>query len=163
MGQTNLPLLNRVGYFLFWDSVWEDFFNYARSLREDFFIKNLINIILIDRIIFSKFFFSFKFYKFLNNYSSSFFLNFESFYMLRNSFKKLAVRSIPVYFSKIWFIKFQNWCFVSMYIYKPIVSIPTNNFLNLDLSYNFFKNALFYKLFNRKLNIAYSTIISNFF
>ncbi len=50
-----------------------------------------------------------------------------------------------------------------MYIYKPIVHIQTNEFLHLDLSYNFLRNALFYKISNRKLNVAYSTIISNFF
>jgi hypothetical protein len=163
LGQTNLPMLNRVGYFLFWNSVWEDFFNYTRALREDYFVKDILTLILIDRLLFSKFFYSFKYYTFLQNYSSNFFSNFKYFYELRNSFKKSLVRFTPVYFSKIWLIRYQKWFLVSIYIYKPIVNKKFQRRCKLNKPYYYMKNFI-----SNKNNWPYNffrqrSIISKFF
>lgn len=49
MGQINLPLLNRTGYSVFWDSCFDDTFNFSKSLHSSFFSKKVVKLFFKDR------------------------------------------------------------------------------------------------------------------
>jgi len=140
LGQINFPALNKVGYFLLWDSVWEDFFNYKQLLTADIFLKNLIYLLFSDYIMFSNYFLSNKYFYFLINSNSVFFNKYKNFNDLIKFFKKQSLRTSPVYFGKVWFIQFQNWILISLYIYKPLIKkIIANKETQLVNSHYFFK------------------------
>ncbi len=160
MGQINFPALNKVGYFLLWDSIWEDFFNYKQLLNADIFLKNLLYLLFNDYIMFSNFFLSNKYFYFLNTNNSNFFNKYKNFNDLIKFFKKQSLRTSPVYFGKLWFIQFQNWILVSLYIYKPLIKkVYLNNDIEFTDFHYFFKinnNFLFFnkfKHFNNYKNI----------
>lgn len=157
MGQVSLPMLNRTSFFTFWDSVWDDFFNYKRSVREDIFVKKLIYFLLIDQILFSSYFISLNFFFFLKKFPFLNILKFKHYNDLTKFFKKQSIKTIPVYFSKLWVIRYQNWVLFSIYIYKPLIrSFTVKEFYSLN-KFFFFKyiNNLNYKNKNNYLNFKF--------
>lgn len=106
MGQSSLPVLNKVGISMRWDASFDNLINFKKTLLSDIFLKKFFDYIFEDKVIFI-------FYKF-------FFSKFEKFKKLKDIFKKKKKR-VPIYCSKVWFLKYQNWLVLSTYIYIPKV------------------------------------------
>lgn len=121
MGQISLPVLNRTGFSMFWQSVWDDKLNFKRTLNEDLFLKHIFPKIFIDRIS-SKTFFVTPLA--LHNCSAlvvydewnSF--NYRKNYDLSN-LSRLVVKKPQIrYPFKLWIIRFQNWVCLFFCIYS---------------------------------------------
>ena len=166
MVQKSNPYINKTGYSMFWNSMWDSKNNYSKNLQKDFFLKSFINFFFSD-FIQNQFIFKFNFLK-LNNYSVFFknynlnFLNKDKKhlnYYLNNNF------NTDIYISKIWLFKYQNWVILYFFIFSKINSYffkktlksfknkayffnYLNNYytnsLNLDLKKNYF-NKFFFK------------------
>ena len=50
MGQAGIPILNKVGYSMFWNSMWDNKINYNRSSNEDVFLIKFMDLFLNDGI-----------------------------------------------------------------------------------------------------------------
>lgn len=117
MGQINLPLLNRTGYSVFWDSCFENKFNFSRDLYISLFAKKILKLFFKDKE--SKIFFFLKKKQikaiFLNDLkkSNNFnaqnqFLKVNNFFSLTKQQINISNKGVPFYGTKIFFIKFNN-------------------------------------------------------
>lgn len=106
MGQPSLPLLNKVGYSMHWSSNWSNFVGYRKFLYFDFFVK--------------RFFFFF----FSDNVADLFI---KKFYLMKdiNILSKLVRynkgKPIPIYVTTTWFLYYQNWVILTLFIYIPSI------------------------------------------
>jgi hypothetical protein len=145
MGQASIFTLNKVGYSMFWSSMWDDKINYSRSLKEDIFFRNFIEIFFETK---SSFKFLKKNYFFLKTYSYNFF------YVVyfKFSYKELEkyllnIRRGTYFFSKFWILKYQYWFIIYFYIlnfkeiekYNQFVSFKSNN---INILTNFYINII---------------------
>lgn len=114
MGQTSLKYLNRVGYNLYWDKIWESKNNYNNTFIKfcfvDFFFNN---------------FFNNNFFKKYNvvqpNYLKSckgVSYNFSN-QLLFVSKPFWFTNKINFYTSNLWVLSYQNWIIFNVYIYTP--------------------------------------------
>jgi len=140
MGQINLPVLNRTGYSTFWDSNWDNYYNYQKEFNKNIFLKNLLILILDDRILYSSFFNSKKLNNFIYNKSLKFSNYFDNRTIIFGNFSK---KNLPFFHSKIWYIKYQNWLLISLFIYNIINKINIPLYENSTTSYK-----LYYKYYN---------------
>lgn len=110
MGQSSIPVLNRSGYSMFWNSVWENKHNYTTFFKEDVLIRKYITFLFNEKISSQTFFL-----KNLNLniekkahwqkvYNIKLDLNQQSLINFLNKFNKL-----PLYISKIHIIRLDNW------------------------------------------------------
>ena len=123
MGQSSLPVLNKVGISMRWEASFDNLINFKKTLLSDIFLKKFFDYIFEDKIIFI-------FYKF-------FFFKFEKFKKLKDVLKKKK-KKLPIYCSKIWFLKYQQWIVVSTYIYVPKVFLKKSlKFKKIKINSNF--------------------------
>lgn len=61
MGRVSMPIMNKTGYSMYWNSMWDDKLNYSRSLKDNIFINDFIYLL------------------FEGGYSSFFFLNLKDY------------------------------------------------------------------------------------
>ncbi len=106
MGQSSLPILNKVGVSMRWDSSFDNLLNFKKTVLSDIFLKKFFDFVFEDKFVFI-------FYKF-------FFSKNLKFKKLGDILKKKKKR-IPIYSSKIWFLKYQSWVIISFYLYIPKV------------------------------------------
>lgn len=104
MGQSSLPVLNKVGLSMRWDSSYDSSVNFKKYVLLDIFIKKFFDFIFDDKIL-------------LIFYNNFFFKKLKNSTML-NIFK-IKKKKIPVYASKIWLLRHQKWVVVSVYLYIP--------------------------------------------
>ena len=50
MAQISIPMSNKVGYSMFWNSMWDNKINYTRSLKEDIYLNRFVNLVFEDNI-----------------------------------------------------------------------------------------------------------------
>lgn len=123
MGQSSLPVLNKVGISMRWEASFDNLINFKKTLLSDIFLKKFFDYIFEDKIVFI-------FYKF-------FFFKFEKFKKLKDILKKKKKR-IPIYCSKVWFLKYQQWVVISTYIYIPKVFLKKSlKFKKIKVNNNF--------------------------
>ena len=131
MGQRNLFYLNKVKSSIFWNSNWDNFYLFSKKLNENLFLLNFFIFIFSDNIFLSNYFLSKKNYYFLN----------KNYYFYKN---------IPVYFSRLWILKFQKWLLLLIFFYNT-KNKKTKKYFNffckkfylytiLKKKYNFLKN-----------------------
>ena len=60
MGQSSLPILNKVGVSMRWDSSYDNLLNFKKTMLSDIFLKKFFDFVFEDKFIFIffKFFFS---------------------------------------------------------------------------------------------------------
>lgn len=174
MGQINLPILNKTGYSIFWDSCFENIFNYSKDLKFSLFSKKVIKIFLKDR--------SSKFYLFLKKKLIKkiclkmlskqrknlriYKLNYKNFLIsLNNSFKLKnnlhfikTNKFVPYYGTKIFFIKIANWVVITFRIYLPISKVYLREKKKQKKNYkkdkiSFLKSSYIFNINNKYLNI----------
>lgn len=166
MAQKSISVMNKSGYSMFWNSMWDNKNNFSKFLQNDFFIKSFINYFFID--FFQNqfvYFYNFKKINFdylLYNYNLKYLQNNKKFLniYLNNFFND------ELYISKIWLFKYHNWIIIFFFIYSKnnsrllfnkinpinnnshIFNLITNYYINLlNNSFNndYLENNIFFK------------------
>ena len=106
MGQPSLPLLNKVGYSMHWNSNWSNLVSYKKFLYFDFFVK--------------KFFFFFFDDKVITLFVKKFYLPKKVIITSELLLPKKKI-SLPLYVTSVWFLYYQNWVVLTLYVYLPRV------------------------------------------
>lgn len=157
MVQKNTPYINKSGYSMFWNSMWDDKINFSKNLQKDFFLKSFINFFFSD-FIFNQFLNNFK----KNELNVDFFKNYNfNILNFNKKFLKIYINSFcDSYFilSKIWLFKYQNWVILYFYLFSKNNPIFKKN----NSKYKVKKNHLYNYLNNYYLNIfKFNKINSN--
>ena len=168
-----MPIMNKTGYSMYWNSMWDDKLNYTRSFKEDVFIKFFFYLFIEGGYTFL---FRYK----INNVDDhlTFLKNKYNLHILKkkkeeNNFNLITNYSnfSELYTSKIWLLRYQNWVIFYFFIYsfnsgifykkkkKKIIKFRKSNkkyfnilisyylnFLKLDYSFKFFDKYSFNKL-----------------
>lgn len=168
-----MPIMNKTGYSMYWNSMWDDKLNYTRSFKEDVFIKIFFYLFIEGGYTFL---FRYK----INNVDDhlTFLKNKYNLHILKkkkeeNNFNLITNYSnfSELYTSKIWLLRYQNWVIFYFFIYsfnsgifykkkkKKIIKFRKSNkkyfnilisyylnFLKLDYSFKFFDKYSFNKL-----------------
>lgn len=150
MVQKNMPYINKSGYSMFWNSMWDSKNNYSKFLQKDFFIKSFINYFLSD-FLQNQFIFKLNLQKFdlniiKNTYNLNFLENNKSYInlYLKNNF------NTNLYNSKVWLFKYQNWIIIyffifskiNSYVFKKNVKFNKNNLYLYNYFNNYYLNLL---------------------
>lgn len=93
MGQSSLPILNKVGLSMRWDSSYDNNINFKTEVLRDIFIKKFFDHIFDDKVL-------------LVFYKNFFYKNHKIFNL--SSIFKLKKKKVPVYPSKIWLLQYQK-------------------------------------------------------
>ena len=151
VGQKNYELLNKAPNYVFWGSLWQTDYALKDYLYLDFFIKNILNIILTTKI--SQFFFK-K-------------LNTNNFLYLFDTFEKLNFKDLDTtaskfnpYFSKFWFLSYKSWLILTFFLFYPSGRVDDVFFLsknNLDSSNLLFTPSYFF-FYNNFINTKTKTL-----
>ena len=158
MGQISIPMSNKVGYSMYWNSMWDNKINYTRSLKEDIYLNRFILLVFEDCI-------SSKIIKFYNkNYSTAILnkYNFHTRISNKNEFNRYLtkINKITFYSSRLWILKYQKWIILYFYIYLPTfnrlkikINLVEKNTTVSDNIYNLYN---FYLKANFKLNFSFN-------
>jgi len=169
MAQISIPMSNKVGYSMFWNSMWDDKINFARSLKEDIYLKKFVPLIFEDSIS-TKILKTVNFNKLdLDKISRNYKLHVKIRGLNRNDFYKyiLDLNKLTFFNSKVWILKYQKWVIIYFFMYLPTFNDLKNKFKkNLDFNYNCSLNNTnklysFYKIINVKLKYSYKFFNSN--
>jgi len=143
MVQKNTPYINKSGYSMFWNSMWDSKNNYSKFLQKDFFIKSFINYFFSDflqnQFIFKMNLKKLHFNEIKNKYDLNFLnsnKNYINLYLNNNNF------SNELHISKIWLFKYQNWIVLYFFIFSKSNSYVFNKNLKLYKSNLYFYNYL---------------------
>lgn len=160
MGQAGIPMLNKVGQSMFWNSMWDNKINYTSNLSEDIFLKKFIPLIFGDNSSFKKLnLFNLDPSK-LRIVKNKYKLHVTIVGMKKTSFNKYIkkLKKVEFYFSRAWILKYQRWVVIYLYVYIPKFS--KLNKLNKSLLYpKFFNINLLYRNYNyasQKIKLSYS-------
>lgn len=132
MGQPSLPLLNKSGYTMHWSTSWANIISYKKFLYFDIFFKKFFFLFFSDKLIF---FYIKQFYIFDKTLS------------LEDLAKKKEEKSLPKYVTSVWFLHFQGWVILSLFIYVPSVFTKTNKILAI---FQDITRVSLFTFFNRK-------------
>jgi len=141
MGQSSIPVLNRLGYSMFWSSVWDDKHRYKHSFLEDAFIRKYIPYVFYNKVS-SNLIFNIN-----STHSKNTNLHFFKKYNLNHNISKHSVSNfllnfnkLPVYLSKIHIIRFNNWILIYFMACTPnLVKSDNSIFILKNKSYIFQK------------------------
>jgi len=50
VAQISIPISNKVGYSMYWNSMWDSKINFSRSLKEDIYLRQFIPLIFNDKV-----------------------------------------------------------------------------------------------------------------
>lgn len=162
MGRVSVPIMNKTGYSMYWNSMWEDRLNYARSLKDDIFLKEFIYL-FFEGGSYSTFSVN------LDNYRNNLdFLKKKYFFHTKKIFKKGRLgfkstnkivinrkKSFNPYLSKIWILKYQTWIIIYFFAYSFNLSIFYTKKYNRIKKYSKYSNILF-KYYNSIFKIKYN-------
>lgn len=158
MGQISIPMSNKVGYSMYWNSMWDNKINYSRSLKEDIYLNRFIILVFEDCI-------STKIIKFYNKSYSNLVLNKYNFHTKISNKKDfnnylLKINKVTFYSSRLWILKYQKWIVLYFFIYLPVFNrlkikniLYKDNFSNDKNLYNLYN---FYVKANYKLNFSFN-------
>jgi hypothetical protein len=154
--------MNKTGYSMYWNSMWDDKLNYTRSFKEDILIRMFFNLFIEGGYTFVIRHKIVDIDKHLNFLKSQYGLHIlkkkkdETHY---NYFLDTSKTS-EQYISRIWLLKYQNWVIFYFFTFsfdsstfskKKIIKKATkqyfnlvsnyyHNLLKLDYNYDFYKN-----------------------
>jgi len=161
MVQKNMPYVNKSGYSMFWNSMWDSKNNYSKFLQTDFFIKSFINFFISD-FLQNQFIYKFninniEFELLKKNYNLNFLENKKNYIntYLNNNFNP------DIHISKIWLFRYHNWIIIYFFIFSKTNSyiLKKNIKFNKNNSYfyNYFNNY-YLNLTNLNINKKYSDL-----
>lgn len=169
MAQISIPMSNKVGYSMFWGSMWDNKINYDRGLKEDIYLNQFVPLIFEDSIstkIFKTVNFSTLDIKRLNKLYS---LHVKLDNLKKNDFYKylLELNKVNFFKSKIWLLKYQKWVIIYFFIYLPTFNDLKNKPLSSsDINHSTNQNSInklysLYKITNIKLKYSYKFFSNN--
>jgi len=132
LGQPSLPLLNKAGYTMHWSTNWSNVISYKKFLYFDTFFK--------------KFFFLFFSDKFIFVFIKRFYL-FNKAVNLSDLAERKEEKTTPKYVTSAWFLHFQGWVVLSLYIYIPSVFLQQKE---IPASFKNVPNVSLFNFFDRK-------------
>lgn len=171
MAQISIPMSNKVGYSMYWNSMWDDKINFNRSLKEDIYLNSFIPLIFDDnistKILKSVDFNSINKNKIVSQYN----LHLKVANLNKNDFFKYIsdLNKVNFFKSRVWVLKYQKWVIIYFFIYLPNFNklkkrfiytevFKKNSFNNSNNLYNIHKKitlklkysySFFYKSFNK--------------
>lgn len=163
MAQISIPMSNKVGYSMYWSSMWDNKINYSRSLKEDIYLNQFIPLIFNDKIS-NKILKTLDFNKIdLKNSLMKYNIHIKSYNLDKKNFYKYLknINKVNFFKSKIWILKFQKWIIIYFFIYLPYFNkfkrkIYKNVFIKKNFKYNNLNNFIsLYKKANFKLKYSY--------
>jgi len=165
MVQKSMPYVNKTGYSMFWNSMWDSKNNYSKFLQKDFFIKSFIDFFLSD-FVQNQFLFKLSLNK--NNTNLLIFKQLYNLNFLEKNKKYINLYlnnnfNSDILISKIWFFRYQNWIILYFFIFSKSNSYIFKKNLKIKKNSNFIYNYLnnyYSNLFNFNLNKCY---INTFF
>jgi len=169
MVQKNMPYVNKSGYSMFWNSMWDSKNNYSKFLQKDFFIKSFISYFLSD-FLQNQFVFKFNLNKVnIKNIKDIYNLNFLD---NKKNYINLYLNNnnnLDIFNSKIWLFKYQNWVIIyffifskiTSYIFKKNVRIKKNNLYLYNYLNSFYLNCIKLNL-NKKYSESFIFNKNNF-
>lgn len=169
MAQISIPMSNKVGYSMFWNSMWDNKINYSRGLKEDVYLNKFIPLLFQDKIS-RKIFKTIDFNKIdLNKMVLRYNLHMKVLnFNKKNFYKYLSeINKVKYFKSKIWILKYQKWFIIYFFIYLPFFNkfkkkISKFKFIKRYNKYNNLNSLLFmYKKINYKLNHSYDFFSNN--
>jgi hypothetical protein len=159
-----MPIMNKSGYSMYWNSMWDDKLNYTRSFKDDVFIKFFFYLFIEGG------------YSFLMRYKIKNIDDHFNYLKIKYNLHILKKKkdenkymyltdesnSSKIYLSKIWVLKYQTWIIFYFFTYsfksgvffkkKKYAKLgkSNNNYLNLMNSYykNLIKVNYDYDLYN---------------
>jgi hypothetical protein len=125
LGQTNLPMLNRVGDTIFWSSLNENLINFLKCFSESFFFQKILLNAVFSKLSFSYFYINRTLFFKKMKQSAAFYENFYKKYNLSFKFRLLSRylsfnKKKKIYFTKVFFFSYINWIIVSVRVYNSI-------------------------------------------
>lgn len=100
MGQSNSSIISKLGYSMYWTSMWDDKLNYTKKLKEDIFLNMFLPLF----------------------FKKIFLISNETKLSAKEILKKKTKQnfiSFFLFFGKIWILRYHNWIVVVFYIYNP--------------------------------------------
>jgi hypothetical protein len=115
-----MPIMNKTGYSMYWNSMWDDKLNYTRSFKEDVFIKIFFNLFVEGGYTFL---FRYKIKNIddhLNFLKKKYNLHIFKKNKEENNFNYITnySKNSEPYTSKIWLLKYQTWIIFYFFIYS---------------------------------------------
>lgn len=122
IGQSSLPMLNRLGTHMYWNNLWVNTFNKKSFLNKSIFLEDLIYYLFSEKI----------FFVFFRNKTSTFLKRnslFKSFFLKKCQTKKRHLffiwrkkrykkkKTTSYNFTRAWLIKFNNYILVTTFVF----------------------------------------------
>lgn len=168
MGQASIPMLNKVGSSMYWNSMWDNKINYTSNLCEDIFLKKFVPLIFKDNTSFRNLNVLNLDRKQLKIIKNKYRLHISIIGVKKTNFTKYIVKSKKVesYFSRLWVMKYQKWVVLYLYVYIPKFSELRKaeknlyKFSNIDILYkNYFYASQKIKFSYRNANAYKNTFV----
>jgi hypothetical protein len=166
MGQISYPILNRYGYSMYWDNMWDNLQYYNKFFRKSLFFNFVFFNIFNFYLSLNFFFYTKNFYKNLdtcrNKYKNFYTrFNLESLKQINSNYGKNLNNTYP---GKVWIFSIEQWYIISVLLYNSIFMELPNGFAQTRIK-NIFPHV-YYNIFI-KSNLyhmnKYKTILTNIF
>jgi hypothetical protein len=137
---------------MFWASLWDSKFSFAKFNKQDYFIRKYISHLINEKISNRPLFLTnFIFNKFHNNDFEKFNLKVFKDSNIRSFSKYLfRINKLPNYISKIRILRFQKWIIIYLKIFTPN---PLRRIAFKKKSYNLFKYFTQYNFISIKTKL----------
>lgn len=156
MGRISSPSLNKAGYSMFWNSMWDDKHNFSNLINEDEFLRISIPLIFEDN-------YANDLISYLKDKKLSFEVlqDYEIFSKNLNCNKLVKLvksEKFDLFVSKSWILRYQGWIILYIFVYLPsfntfLLNSDTNIIFNKSY-FNIFFNY-YYNLFKLNYNNDY--------
>lgn len=157
MGRISMPMMNKTGYSMYWNSMWDDKLNYTRSFKEDIAVKIFFNLFIEGGYLFKRLGKAINvddYLKVLKNKHNLHFLKLkreDGKYNYILDTRKNSQR----YLSRIWLFKYQSWIIFYFFTY----SLNLSRFAKKTMK----KKRRFKKKKIKVKNKQYFNILSNYY
>jgi len=147
MGRISIPCLNKAGYSMFWDSMWDDKHNYSKLINENVFIRICSSLIFEDLssdylTVFLK---KPNFNEQILSKYNIFFKNFNNIKL----YKFLKSEFLFSFLSKTWILRYHGWVVIYIFMYIP----SFNNFIITSKNSSEFQSFYYDIFFNYYYNL----------
>ena len=153
MGQISYPILNRFGYSMYWNGMWDNLQQYSRFFLKNLFLNEFLSNFFNFYLTVNYFFFSNFFRKNIINGRQKFQtqlskINVIKYRQTNNNYIKFLKKSFS---GRVWVFFFNTWCITSVFIYSS--KFKTKRIQPKTKKANF--SLFFLKLFVIKNNYNY--------
>lgn len=120
MGRIGMPMMNKTGYSMYWNSMWDDKLNYSRSFKEDVLIKIFFNLFIEGGYLFVKLGKINNMDDYLKVLKSKYNLHFLKFKRENNRYNYIldTRKNAQKYLSRVWLLKYQTWVIFYFFTYS---------------------------------------------